>query len=190
MNGHLFMGKIHVQNRNIVRDSVRKLAYGIPEGKFQHVLIHYRKSILRQTYDNRMINRKIFCKSGPRPLPILGFSCLFRDANDISRISNGMPAPPLQEGFDQLPSNVRTVFFYLRWKLDEELSWRSAFARDLAQKSASLETDVFAQCYALIYDVISNKQRNCVHGHQQSGRCNKQNAQSRHTQPVVRSSKS
>ena len=116
------MGKIHVQNRNIVRDSVRKLAYGIPERKFQHVLIHYRKSILRQTYDNRMINRKIFCKSDPRPLPILGFSCLFRDANDISRISNGMPAPPLQEGFDQLPSNVRTVFFYLRWKLDEEIS--------------------------------------------------------------------
>ena len=34
MNGKLFMGKIHVQNRNIVRDSVRKLAYGIPEGNF------------------------------------------------------------------------------------------------------------------------------------------------------------
>jgi len=119
------MGKIHVQNRNIVRDSVRKLAYGIPERKFQHVLIHYRKSILRQTYDNRMINRKIFCKSGPRPLPILGFSCLFRDANDISRISNGMPAPPLQEGFDQLPSNVRTVFFIC----DE--NWMKNFHDDL-----------------------------------------------------------
>jgi len=27
---------------------------------------HYRKSILRQTSDNLMTNRKIFCKSGPR----------------------------------------------------------------------------------------------------------------------------
>ena len=60
MNGKLFVGKIHVQNRNIVGDSVRKLTYDIPE-KFQHVLSHYRKSILRQTYDNLMINRKIFC---------------------------------------------------------------------------------------------------------------------------------
>ena len=57
--------EIHVHNRNIVGDSVHKLAYDIPE-KFQHVLSHYRKSILRQTYDNRIINRKIFCKSGPR----------------------------------------------------------------------------------------------------------------------------
>jgi len=64
MNGKLFIGKIHVQNRNIVGDGVRKLAYDIPE-KFQHVLSHYRKSILRRTYDNRMINRKIFCESGP-----------------------------------------------------------------------------------------------------------------------------
>jgi len=31
MNGKLFIGKIHVQNRNIVRDSVRKLAVDIPE---------------------------------------------------------------------------------------------------------------------------------------------------------------
>jgi len=31
MNGKLFIGKIHVQNRNIVRDSVRKLAFDIPE---------------------------------------------------------------------------------------------------------------------------------------------------------------
>ena len=30
------------------------------------MLSHYRKSILRQTYDNRVLNRKIFCKSGPR----------------------------------------------------------------------------------------------------------------------------
>jgi len=46
MNGKLFIGNIHVQNRNIVGDSVRKLAYDIP--------------------DSRVINRKIFCKSGPR----------------------------------------------------------------------------------------------------------------------------
>ena len=31
MNGKLFIGKIHVQNRNIVGDGVRKLAYDIPE---------------------------------------------------------------------------------------------------------------------------------------------------------------
>ena len=34
MNGKLFMGKIHVQNRNIVQDSVLKLAYDIPERNF------------------------------------------------------------------------------------------------------------------------------------------------------------
>jgi len=34
MNGKLFMGTIHVQNRNIVGDSVRKLAYDIPDGNF------------------------------------------------------------------------------------------------------------------------------------------------------------
>jgi len=63
MNGKLFIVKIHVQNRNIVGDSVRKLAYDINQAfiagsmahknthkkeKFQHVLSHYRKSILRQ----------------------------------------------------------------------------------------------------------------------------------------------
>ena len=47
MNGKLLMGKIHVQNLNIVGDSVRKLAYNKPCEKFQHVLSHYRKSILR-----------------------------------------------------------------------------------------------------------------------------------------------
>jgi len=31
MNGKLFMGKIHVQNRNIVGESVRKFASGIAE---------------------------------------------------------------------------------------------------------------------------------------------------------------
>jgi len=30
----LFIGKIHVQNRNIVGDSVRELAYDIPERNF------------------------------------------------------------------------------------------------------------------------------------------------------------
>ena len=30
----VFIGKIHVQNRNIVGDSVRKLAYNIPERNF------------------------------------------------------------------------------------------------------------------------------------------------------------
>ena len=38
MNGKLFIGKIRVQNRNIagdsVRDSVRNLAYDIPERNF------------------------------------------------------------------------------------------------------------------------------------------------------------
>ena len=34
MNGKLFTGKIHVQNRNIVGDSVRKLAYDILESNF------------------------------------------------------------------------------------------------------------------------------------------------------------
>jgi len=34
MNGKLFIGEIHVQNRNIVVDSVRKLAYDNPERNF------------------------------------------------------------------------------------------------------------------------------------------------------------
>ena len=34
MNGKLSTGKIHVQSRNIVGDSVRKLAYDIPERNF------------------------------------------------------------------------------------------------------------------------------------------------------------
>jgi len=34
MNGKLFIGKIHVQNRDIFGDSVRKLAYDIPERNF------------------------------------------------------------------------------------------------------------------------------------------------------------
>ena len=40
MNGKLFMGKIHLQNRrpNIVGDSVRKLANDIPERNFSTFL--------------------------------------------------------------------------------------------------------------------------------------------------------
>jgi len=34
MNGKLFIGKIRVQNRNIVGNSVRKLAYSIPDRNF------------------------------------------------------------------------------------------------------------------------------------------------------------
>jgi len=34
MNGKLFIGKIHVQNRNIVGYSVSKLANDIPEKNF------------------------------------------------------------------------------------------------------------------------------------------------------------
>jgi len=34
MNGKLFIGKINVQNRNIVGDSVSKLAYDILERNF------------------------------------------------------------------------------------------------------------------------------------------------------------
>ena len=41
------MGKIHVQNRNIVEDSVVNLLTIILWEKFQHKLCHYRKSILR-----------------------------------------------------------------------------------------------------------------------------------------------
>jgi len=55
-----------VQIRTIVGDGVRELAYDIPEISAR--LSHYLKSILRQIYDNRMINRKIFCKLGPRTI--------------------------------------------------------------------------------------------------------------------------
>jgi len=34
MNEKLFIGNIHMQNRNIVGDSVRELAYDIPERNF------------------------------------------------------------------------------------------------------------------------------------------------------------
>ena len=62
MNGKFFLGKIHVQNRNIVEDSVRKLAYDIPERIFST----FSSARFIIVSDNRTINRKIFSKSGPR----------------------------------------------------------------------------------------------------------------------------
>jgi len=38
MNRKLFIGKIHVQNRNIVGDSDRELAYDIPARNFSTFL--------------------------------------------------------------------------------------------------------------------------------------------------------
>ena len=51
MNGKLFVGKIHVQNRNIVGDSVRKLAYNIPEINFST----FQLTIVSRSYDKRKI---------------------------------------------------------------------------------------------------------------------------------------
>ena len=43
----VFLSTIHSQNRKIVWDSVRKLAIQYPWEKFQHIVSHHRKSILR-----------------------------------------------------------------------------------------------------------------------------------------------
>ena len=51
MNGKLFIGTIHVQNRNIVGDSVRKLAYDIPERNFST----FKVTIVRQSHDKLTI---------------------------------------------------------------------------------------------------------------------------------------
>jgi len=51
MNEKLFIGKIHVQNRDIVGDSVRKLAYDIPERNFST----FQVTILSQSYDKLTI---------------------------------------------------------------------------------------------------------------------------------------
>ena len=53
MNGKLFTGKIHVQNRNIVGDSARKLAYDrpIPERNFGTFLV----TIVSRSYDKLTI---------------------------------------------------------------------------------------------------------------------------------------
>jgi len=47
MNGKLFTGKIHVQNRNVVGDGVRKLAYDIPERNFST----FQVTIVSRSYD-------------------------------------------------------------------------------------------------------------------------------------------
>jgi len=51
MNEKLFIGKIHVQNRNIVGDSVRKLAYDILERN----LITFQVTIVSRSYDKLTI---------------------------------------------------------------------------------------------------------------------------------------
>jgi len=51
MNEKLFIGKIHVQNRDIVGDSVRKLAYDIPERNFST----FQVTILSRSYDKLTI---------------------------------------------------------------------------------------------------------------------------------------
>ena len=43
----LFLGTIHMQNRKIVWDSVRKLAYDIPERNFSMLLV----TIVSRSYD-------------------------------------------------------------------------------------------------------------------------------------------
>jgi len=47
MNGKLYIGKIRVQNRNIVGDSVRKLGCDIPDRNFStfQVTIIYRSEL-------------------------------------------------------------------------------------------------------------------------------------------------
>jgi len=51
MNEKLFIGKIYVQNRNIVGDSVRKLAYDIPEKNFST----FQVTIVSRYYDKLTI---------------------------------------------------------------------------------------------------------------------------------------
>ena len=58
----LFLGMIHLQNCKIVWDSARKLACGIPKRSFSMLQV----TIVSRSYDKLTINRKIFCKLGPR----------------------------------------------------------------------------------------------------------------------------
>jgi len=51
MNGKLFIGNIHVQNRNIVGDCVRKLAYDIPTRNFST----FQVTIVSRSYDKLTI---------------------------------------------------------------------------------------------------------------------------------------
>ena len=73
MNGKLFigLGKIHVQNRNIVGDSARELADDIPGRNFSKFSV----TIVSRSYDKLEIilsmNRKIFCKWGSWTTPWL-----------------------------------------------------------------------------------------------------------------------
>ena len=55
----------YLQGHKIMGDIVRKC--------ITIFLSHYRKSILRLTQDNRMINGQMFCKSGPSRALELGF---------------------------------------------------------------------------------------------------------------------
>ena len=61
-NASLFLGRFFLQNHKIVGDSVCIFAYDIP-GRNRSTL---QVTVVRRSYDNLMINRKIFCKSGPR----------------------------------------------------------------------------------------------------------------------------
>ena len=51
MNERLFIGTIHVQNRNVVGDSVRKLAYDIPKINFATFKVNF----VSRSYDKRNI---------------------------------------------------------------------------------------------------------------------------------------
>jgi len=51
MNGKLFIGKIHVQNRNIAGNNVRNLAYDIPERNFST----FQVTIVSRSYDKLTI---------------------------------------------------------------------------------------------------------------------------------------
>jgi len=51
MNERLFIGTIHVQNRNVVGDSVRKLAYDIPKINFTTFKVNF----VSRSYDKRNI---------------------------------------------------------------------------------------------------------------------------------------
>ena len=51
MNGKLFTGKVYVQNRNIVGDCVRKLAYDMSERNFSTLKV----TIVSRSYDKLTI---------------------------------------------------------------------------------------------------------------------------------------
>jgi len=51
MNGKLFVGKIHVRNRNIIGQSVRKLSYDIRERNFSM----FKVTVVSRSYDKLTI---------------------------------------------------------------------------------------------------------------------------------------